>query len=88
MNYAHRKKVSSIGSGGHGAGHGGGHGTDRGRGAGRHDKSAYHGMPPTDEELAACLMTVRYYSEEKYAKLTTIQWYKLCLLRNKGTGST
>ena len=81
------RDVSSVGTGGRGAGRGGGCGTDRGRGAGRHDKSAYCGTPPTDEELAACSVTVRNYSEEEYAKLTSIQWYKLGLLQNKGTNS-
>ena len=81
------RNVSSVGTGGRGAGRGGGRGTDRGRGAGRRDK-AYRGTPPTDEELAACSVTVRNYSEEEYAKLTSIQRYKLRLLRNKGTGTT
>ena len=45
-------------------------------------------MPPTDVELATCSVTACDYSEEEYAKLIAIQWHKLRLLWNKGTGST
>lgn len=46
-------------------------------------------MPPTDVELATCLVTAFDYSEEEeYDKLIAIQWHKLRLLWNKGTGST
>ena len=67
--------------GGHVAGRGAGRGQDRGCGAGRRDKGGYHGTPPTDEELAASNVTVRDYSEDEYSKLTSIQQYKLQLLR-------
>lgn len=96
-NYAHQhafqnpvppsRNVYSIGSG-HCAGNGGGCGTNCGCGAIQRDKVAYHSMPPADEKLAACSVTICDYIEEEYSKLTAIQWYKLHLLRKKGNGST
>jgi hypothetical protein len=75
-----------LGRGGRGSGRGAGHGQDRGCGAGQRDKGGYCGTPSTDEKLAAFNVAMKDYSEEEYSQLTSIQRYKLRLLRKSSDG--